>query len=74
MPHRLVAPLLSAGQSLLLAALPAGGQTTARRNAWAAMSSDAARARARREAATAMAAAELVHGRRRTGTATVLPG
>jgi len=73
-PHRLVAPLLSAGQSLLLAVLPAGGQTAARRNAWAAMSSDAARARARREAAAAMAAAELVHGRPRTGTAAVLPG
>ena len=74
MPHRLVAPLLSAGRSLLLAALPAGGQTTARRNAWAAMSSDVARARARREAAAAMAAAELVHGPPHSGTAAGLPG
>lgn len=35
--------------------LPEGGQRTARRNAWAAMSSDARRARDRREAEAVMA-------------------
>jgi hypothetical protein len=44
-------------QSLLMAALPHGGQRSARRNAWASMSSDAVRARARREADAAMDAA-----------------
>ena len=44
-------------QDLLLAALPGGGQRTARRNAWAAMSADAVRARGRREADAAMARA-----------------
>lgn len=44
-------------QDLLLTALPGGGQRTARRNAWAGMSADAARARARREAAEALALA-----------------
>ena len=44
-------------QTLLTTALPAGGQRTARRNAWAGMSADAARARARREAEAAVAAA-----------------
>ena len=34
----------------MLTVLPDGGQLTARRNAWAGMSSDAARTRARREA------------------------
>jgi hypothetical protein len=36
---------------------PEGGQGTARRNAWAAMSTNASRARDRREADAAMAAA-----------------
>ena len=46
-------------QNLLISAitlLPEGGQRTARRNAWAAMSENARRARDRREAATAVAA------------------
>jgi hypothetical protein len=41
-------------QSLVLAVLPHGGQRSARRNAWASMSSDAVRARGRREADAAM--------------------
>ena len=41
-------------QSLVMAVVPHGGQRSARRNAWASMSSDAARARARREADLAM--------------------
>ena len=48
-------PLL---QDLVLLALPAGGQGTARRNAWASMSAGSARSRGRREAEAAMAAAE----------------
>ncbi len=44
-------------QSLVLAVVPHGGQRSARRNAWASMSSDAARARSRREADRAMAGA-----------------
>jgi hypothetical protein len=44
-------------QDLVLTALPGGGQRTARRNAWAGMSGDAARSRARREAEAALAAA-----------------
>lgn len=44
-------------QQLLLQTLPHGGQRGARRNAWASMSSDAAMARARREAAAALAVA-----------------
>lgn len=59
-------------QALLMTALPAGGQRTARRNAWAGMVSDAARSRARREAEAALAAAHEVAaapaGVRRTGT------
>jgi hypothetical protein len=51
-----VVPLL---QAALLAAAPFGGQHTARRNAWAAMSADAARGRARRDAEAAMGLAEL---------------
>ncbi|SHN42393.1 hypothetical protein [Cryptosporangium aurantiacum] len=39
-----------------IALLPEGGQRTARRNAWAAMSEDNRRARDRREAATAFTA------------------
>jgi hypothetical protein len=45
--------------SLLLLALPAGGQATARRNAWAGMSADAARGRDRRQAEAALAAADV---------------
>lgn len=41
-------------QGLALALLPHGGQRLARRNAWAAMSSDAALARGRREAEQAL--------------------
>ena len=44
-------------QALLLFALPHGGQLRARRNAWAGMAADAARARATREAAAALAVA-----------------
>jgi hypothetical protein len=48
-------------QQLVLTTLdrlfPEGGQRTARRNAWAAMSSNATRARDRREADAAVAAA-----------------
>lgn len=59
-------------QALLMTALPAGGQRTARRNAWAGMVSDAARSRAQREADAALAAAHEIAaaraGVRRTGT------
>lgn len=41
-------------RDLLLLAAPGAGQLTARRNAWAGMSENATRARARREADTAM--------------------
>ena len=41
-------------ESLFLTVLPHGGQRSARRNAWASMSSDAALARSRREADAAM--------------------
>jgi hypothetical protein len=41
-------------QTLLMTALPHGGQRSARRNAWAAMSTDAVRSRARREAEAAI--------------------
>jgi hypothetical protein len=44
-------------QDLTLTVLPHGGQRSARRNAWAAMSADAALARTRREAELAVAAA-----------------
>ena len=44
-------------QGLALTVLPHGGQRSARRNAWAAMSADAAFARNRREAEHAMSAA-----------------
>ena len=47
----------STGQSTLLFLLPHGGQNLARRNAWASMSVDAGRARARREAAAALTVA-----------------
>ena len=51
----------STGQSALLLALPHGGQNLARRNAWASMSVDATRARARREAAAALTVAAASH-------------
>jgi hypothetical protein len=44
-------------QGLALTVLPHGGQRSARRNAWSAMSADAAFARNRREAEHAMTAA-----------------
>ena len=44
----------STSQSALMFVLPHGGQNLARRNAWASMSVDAGRARARREAAAAL--------------------
>jgi hypothetical protein len=47
----------AAAELLVLTVLPHGGQQVSRRNAWAAMATDTARARARREAATAMQAA-----------------
>ena len=55
-------------QSLLLMALPAGGQATARRNAWAGMSADAVRGRERRQAESALAAADVRAYGRRDGT------
>ena len=45
-------------QSLVMAVVPHGGQRSARRNAWASMSSDAVRARARREADLALSRAQ----------------
>ena len=59
-------PIRSLLQELVLAALPDGGQRTARRNAWSAMSDDASRARERRAAEAALAAA----ARRRASTGT----
>ncbi len=56
-------------QALLLLALPAGGQATARRNAWAGMSADAARGRERRQAEAALAAADVRAYGLRDGTA-----
>ena len=55
MSHLKIARAASLTTTVLLAALPHGGQRTARRNAWASMSTDATRARGRREAAAAMA-------------------
>lgn len=55
-------------QSLLMTALPSGGQRTARRNAWAGMVADASRSRARRDADLALAAADARAAVRRTGT------
>lgn len=54
-------------QGLLLAVWPGGGQQVARRNAWAAMAADAARARSRREAQAALAVAALPAARHGTG-------
>ena len=50
-------------QGLALLAVPHGGQQAARRNAWAAMAADSARARARREADAAMNRAVAAAGR-----------
>src|SRR4051812_22454398 len=47
----------SSSQAALLLVLPHGGQNLARRNAWASMSVDADRARARTEAADALSRA-----------------
>ncbi len=61
LPHSLSHTLgrtTSLAQSTFLAAVPHGGQGTARRNAWASMSSDAVRARGRRDAEQAMLLAE----------------
>jgi hypothetical protein len=55
-------------QSLVLLALPGGGQATARRNAWAGMSADAARGRERRQAEAALAAADVRAYGHRDGT------
>lgn len=46
--------LARTAQSLALATVPHGGQRSARRNAWAAMSQNAVHARARAEAAQAL--------------------
>ena len=50
-------------EGLVLLALPHGGQQAARRNAWASMAADSARARARREADAAMSRAVTAAGR-----------
>ena len=52
--HTILARSASLTTTLLLTSLPHGGQRTARRNAWASMSADAAMARARRDADLAM--------------------
>ena len=57
--HRTLANL----ESLAMTVLPHGGQRSARRNAWAAMSEGSARARARREADAAMSLAVARHDR-----------
>jgi hypothetical protein len=46
-------------ESIVLTVMPHGGQRSARRNAWASMSSDAAWARGRRDAEAAMDRAQL---------------
>jgi hypothetical protein len=51
----------STRQATLLFLLPHGGQNLARRNAWASMSVDATRARARSEAAAALTVAAASH-------------
>lgn len=55
-------------QDLILSAFPCGGQRTARRNAWAGMSADAARSRAVREAEAALREAAAPDRSRGTGT------
>jgi hypothetical protein len=64
---RLVHRATSTGQAALLFVLPHGGQNLARRNAWASMSVDAARARARREADAVLGAAVARGGVAATG-------
>ena len=51
---RLLRTARTTSQGLILLAFPHGGQHAARRNAWASMSGDSARARGRREATTAL--------------------
>ena len=58
---------LAHAQDLLMLAFPLGGQRTARRNAWAGMSDDAARSRARRAAEAAL---ESARARAASGTRT----
>jgi hypothetical protein len=58
---RLVHRATSTSQSTVLFLLPHGGQNLARRNAWASMSVDATRARARREANAALTVAAASH-------------
>jgi hypothetical protein len=66
-----LAPLCRTTVSLLLFAVPHGGQQAARRNAWACMSADASRARGRRDADAAfLRASRAVAGREQIGTAT----
>ena len=70
---RLTTPLprtASRVQSLLMLAVPHGGQAVARRNAWAGMSAAAARSRERSQAESALAAADVraYAARPRTGT------
>ena len=60
-PTRLLHRATSTSQSTLLFLLPHGGQNLARRNAWASMSVDASRARARSEAAAALTVAAASH-------------
>jgi predicted nucleic acid-binding Zn ribbon protein len=50
----LLNPIGSTARTAFLFAMPHGGQRAARTNAWASMSADATRARARREAALAV--------------------
>lgn len=59
--------LASLVQELVLLAFPAGGQASARRNAWASMSACSATSRARREAETALELA-VQRTERRQGT------
>ncbi len=51
----LVSTVQGVVRDVVLTALPHGGQRAARRNAWSSMSADATMARARREAAAALA-------------------
>jgi hypothetical protein len=67
--HSTVRRTSRAVEGLVLLALPHGGQQAARRNAWASMASDSARARARREADAAMNRAVDLAGRTVTGPA-----
>jgi hypothetical protein len=49
--------IATTAESVALTLLPHGGQRSARKNAWASMSQDSARARGRRDADDAMARA-----------------